>query len=168
MLKGFPEVSDEIYSQLKHNEIEIILNRLRRNLSEQDRNNILGILSSKSLKDKKDLVFFLLKLSDIYNKQKEIDLRIKTFVEICNNYLENKHFIFNESLVSVTLERTFPKQDVMPLSSLSSGEKQIVSIFSKIYLQDFKNCILLFDEPELSLTLGWQRNLLPDLSLIHI
>ena len=50
------------------------------------------------------------------------------------------------------------------LSKLSSGEKQIISILSKIYLttKDYK-FIVLFDEPELSLSLFWQRNLLPDI-----
>ena len=45
---------------------------------------------------------------------------------------------------------------------LSSGEKQIVSIFSKIYLEDCNNFILLFDEPELSLSIEWQEMLLLD------
>ena len=46
---------------------------------------------------------------------------------------------------------------------LSSGEKQIVSLFSRLYLEHEKNCILLIDEPELSISMRWQKMLLPDI-----
>ncbi|MEO0684253.1 MAG: AAA family ATPase, partial [Cyanobacteria bacterium J06649_11] len=50
------------------------------------------------------------------------------------------------------------------LSKLSSGEKQIISFFSKIYLSESdKRFIILFDEPELSLSMTWQKQLLPDI-----
>ena len=45
---------------------------------------------------------------------------------------------------------------------LSSGEKQIVSLFSKLMLEKGKGLFVLFDEPELSLSVEWQRELLPD------
>ena len=51
----------------------------------------------------------------------------------------------------------------MQLSQLSSGEKQIVSIFSQIYLDLDKQFVVLLDEPELSLSIYWQENLLPDI-----
>ena len=46
---------------------------------------------------------------------------------------------------------------------MSSGEKQIVSLFSKIFFEDYKKLIILFDEPELSLSIDWQSQLLPDI-----
>ncbi len=50
------------------------------------------------------------------------------------------------------------------LSSLSSGEKQILSLFSKIYLsEENEKFYILFDEPELSLSVYWQEMLLPDI-----
>lgn len=49
------------------------------------------------------------------------------------------------------------------LSKLSSGEKQIVSLFSKLYLENEKDSILIIDEPELSISMKWQRMLLPDI-----
>jgi len=45
---------------------------------------------------------------------------------------------------------------------LSSGEKQIVSLFSKLILEKGKDFFVLFDEPELSLSVEWQKLLLPD------
>ena len=49
------------------------------------------------------------------------------------------------------------------MESLSSGEKQIISIFSKLYLEIKKSCVILIDEPELSISMEWQRTLLPDI-----
>ena len=49
------------------------------------------------------------------------------------------------------------------ISKLSSGEKQIISTFSKIYLEDNPKLIILFDEPELSLSIDWQESFIYDI-----
>jgi ABC-type lipoprotein export system ATPase subunit len=162
MLKGFPEVTESALLNLNKEDIAIILNRVKGNLSELDRQNILGIVDSKHLSAKKDLVFFLNKLIEIYNQQKELDNSIKNFVGVCNKYLEDKEIIFNESLVSVDIVRKATQQSVK-FNQLSSGEKQVVSLFSKIYLENYENITVLFDEPELSLSIEWQKMLLPDI-----
>ena len=162
MLKGFPEPTEEAITKLRGSDIEIILNRVRENLDSRDRTNILGILNSSELVEKKDLVFFLTRLTELYDKQKELDNRIKTFVNICNKYLVDKKFRFDESLVTINIERN-NSEEIVELNQLSSGEKQIVSIFSRIYLEEHKELIVLFDEPELSLSLDWQKQLLPDI-----
>ena len=162
MLKGFPDPTKEDIFKLKNSDIEIILNRVRGNLSDQDRGHILGIIASDNLSDKKDLIYFLTKLIEIYEKQKELDNRIKTFVHICNKYLVDKSLNFDESSVTIEITRNNSIEPVK-LSQLSSGEKQIVSIFSKIYLEDHDDFMILFDEPELSLSIDWQKQLLPDI-----
>jgi predicted ATPase len=48
------------------------------------------------------------------------------------------------------------------LRELSSGEKQIVSLFSHLYLSGNKRFFVLIDEPELSLSVPWQRRFLID------
>lgn len=55
------------------------------------------------------------------------------------------------------------KSDIIQLTQLSSGEKQIVSLFSKLYLESDEKSIVIIDEPELSLSLQWQKMLLPDI-----
>lgn len=57
----------------------------------------------------------------------------------------------------------FGKDNEVLLNQLSSGEKQIVSIFSQIYLNIDTRFLILIDEPEMSLSLFWQENFLPDL-----
>lgn len=49
----------------------------------------------------------------------------------------------------------------VPLDALSSGEKQMISLFARLYLYPAKKMVLI-DEPELSLSLGWQRKILMD------
>lgn len=49
------------------------------------------------------------------------------------------------------------------MSHLSSGEKQIVSLFSHLYLSKHQNFFVIIDEPELSLSVRWQRRFLTDI-----
>lgn len=54
----------------------------------------------------------------------------------------------------------------MQLDKLSSGEKQIISIFTRLYLDldNSKPYAIFFDEPELSLSMEWQKKLLQDIA----
>lgn len=56
---------------------------------------------------------------------------------------------------------------VIQLMQLSSGEKQIVSLFSKLYLESDEKSVVVIDEPELSLSIQWQKMLLPDIILTN-
>ena len=55
------------------------------------------------------------------------------------------------------------EEEQLQLRMLSSGEKQIVSLFSHIYLSGDKNYFVIIDEPELSLSVPWQERFLPDI-----
>ena len=79
---------------------------------------------------------------------------------MCNEYLGDKSVVYNESRVSISVIR---KKNGKPISldKLSSGEKQMISLFSKLYLDTSNKAALLFDEPELSLSIEWQKQLLP-------
>ena len=50
---------------------------------------------------------------------------------------------------------------VIPLNSLSSGEKKLLIIFLHCLFNE--DVPILIDEPEISLSIIWQENLLPDL-----
>jgi predicted ATP-dependent endonuclease of OLD family len=82
---------------------------------------------------------------------------------VCNNYLIGKKVFYDESDIKIYI-KSDSSSESLPLNKLSSGEKQIISIFSKIYLsEDNQRFIVLFDEPELSLSMTWQQKLLPDI-----
>lgn len=163
LLKGFPEIHQEQIDDLDISTAKIVLHRVGDNLSEADRVEILKLLEQpKDLLKKKELTYFLFNLIEIYNQHKHVDDSIKKFRDVCNNYLEDKEFRYNESSVAIEIFRR-GTNDIVALNKLSSGEKQIISLFSKIYLEFSKNYLVLFDEPELSLSIEWQKLLLPDI-----
>lgn len=55
----------------------------------------------------------------------------------------------------------------IPLGGLSSGEKQVVSLFATLALSSEKNLLVIVDEPELSLSVLWQEILLSDMMSMH-
>ena len=115
------------------------------------------------------LLFYLQQLLMIYRSQEKYDYAINKYCEVCNKYLNDKKFVYDASNVTLAIYRCIDgelmvSQDhKVQLNQLSSGEKQIVSIFSQIYLELDKKYVVLFDEPELSLSIYWQENLLPDI-----
>lgn len=170
LIKGTPEISNYDYLSTNLDNIKIILSRVGSALTNEDKNRILDKLTTSSIQtEDRFLIYFIQKLIEIYEKQKFLDEKIKKFVIVCNKYLSssNKELIYNESEVEFYINSSFYSQS-KPLSDflnkLSSGEKQIISLFSKIYLSyEDENYIILFDEPELSLSVFWQEILLPDI-----
>lgn len=53
--------------------------------------------------------------------------------------------------------------NILKMSMLSSGEKQMVSLFSQLYLSGDPNHFVIIDELELSLSIDWQKHFLPDI-----
>lgn len=161
LLTDFPEVKSTKEAKLEVEKINIILKRVGPNISEEDKNKILEFVESGKTSNR-GLLFFINKLIELYNKQENIDTSIKRFVSVCNGYLNRKKYVYDEREVTLKIKRD-RKDDEVQLNQLSSGEKQIVSLFSKIYLEKDKDYVVLFDEPELSLSLFWQQKLLPDI-----
>ncbi len=171
LVKGLPQIDNMALRRISKNDIDIILARVGNAISYEDKEKITAIFASKKLKeidDNRYLVYFLQKLITIYEKQREIDTNIEKFVQVCNQYLSmsGKSIEYEASTVDFYLIFKYSSRKVLLtdlLSKLSSGEKQIISLFSKIYLSGNKEFIVLFDEPELSLSLFWQKLLLPDI-----
>lgn len=152
--------------------LKIIFDRLGNEIAEDDRNKIFSLLDNEKIYDDKYiyLLDLIVNLIENYNKQKVYDDKIKNFSATCNKYLNGKSFVYNQS--ELKLEIQMDEDDIfddnlsirtMELSKLSSGEKQIVSLFSKLYLENEQDSILIIDEPELSISMKWQRMLLPDI-----
>lgn len=106
------------------------------------------------------LTYYLDKLSGIYDKQKALDLRLSNFEKVCNKYLIKKQIQYDDTLLSM---KVLDDGREIDFDSLSSGEKQIISIFAKVYLDMDSECIFIIDEPELSLSVEWQRTFLQDI-----
>ena len=158
---------------MNYETVKIVLDRVGDAIEGKYKEKILklvkeGIISSW---DKLYLWNLIGKLIDNYDLQKSYDNSIKQFTDTCNHYFNEKHFNYNPSMLTLQIylnnsndERTTEKNgENISVSHLSSGEKQIVSLFSKLYLESEEKSILIIDEPELSLSLSWQKKLIPDI-----
>ena len=158
------EITQEMRDSIQPDTLNIVLSRVgENNISKSDRNKIEKLVSSGEINSDEQysqLVYFLSKLVGLYEQQKEKDNSINQFATICNEYLTKKRIVYDEANVEISIIQT-RNNNPIDIKNLSSGEKQIISLFSRIYLESSEEFILLFDEPELSLSLEWQKLLLP-------
>lgn len=115
--------------------------------------------------EKTFLRYFLGRLGRVIDETRETEAAVERFVEICSGYLrssdDGKELTY-DALSLAVIVRDLWTGKALSLDSLSSGEKQIVSMMARMYL-DNRPKIVLIDEPELSLSIDWQRRVLPDL-----
>ncbi|NLQ06188.1 AAA family ATPase [Cylindrospermopsis raciborskii] len=160
------EITKEMRDRIQPETLSIVLSRVgEKNISTSDKEKIKKLVSSKQINDGKHdyLVYFLSKMVSLYEQQKEKDNSINQFASKCNGYLNKKRIVYDEANVDISIIETTRGNSPIDFKNLSSGEKQIISLFSKLYLESSGDFILLFDEPELSLSIEWQRLLLPDI-----
>lgn len=124
----------------------------------------------------KFLQYFLSKLNTVIQATRTIEGLVEEFIDHCNTYLsaqdpttaigpnrpsaDDKQLRLDRKTLKVHVE-SLAAQRKIPLDSLSSGEKQMISLFARLYLYTGPK-ILLIDEPELSLSIDWQRKILID------
>ena len=89
--------------------------------------------------------------------------QIELFFNIVNEFIPEKKFTID----SGTLEVYNETLNLIPTSKLSSGEKQLLIILIEALLQRQAQCIYITDEPELSLHIEWQRNIIPAVKRIN-
>lgn len=82
------------------------------------------------------------------------------FIKISSDMLYKKRLEVNRSNQSVVIS---DEGSQIPIESLSSGEKQLLIFLSETLLQERESHIFLADEPELSLHVEWQEDLVPSL-----
>lgn len=114
----------------------------------------------------KVIAHFLSKLIELYSEQQEDEKNVREFVALCNRYLTGKRMVYDNIKYTIYIAQdgaTHKPQETLEMKALSSGEKQIVSLFSHMYLSGEKKFFVIIDEPELSLSVPWQRRFLPDI-----
>lgn len=165
LIEGIHVETKEINDLSESKYIEIVLERLGDNISKADKAKLLELVRSDAIKQSNftPLVYFVNNLMSVYKEQREKDDAIKRFAKIVNEYFDDKIVIYNESRVSLEIINKRTGRPVT-LQHLSSGEKQVVSIFSRLHLSEGQAYAIFFDEPELSLSIEWQRKLLSDIS----
>lgn len=155
------------------NQLRLVLARLGQ-AEGQAGAKILDLIDSSeiNLDHYDNLRSYLFQMLEIYTSTQKDEQSIEGFVKVINKYWNasafesssqaEKTFVFDKMSLDIDIRTPYSSVPI-ELSQLSSGEKQIVSIFAKLHLQKDKKFIVLIDEPELSLSMAWQKLFLPDL-----
>jgi len=93
-------------------------------------------------------------LSPLYESLSKMIIHLNTFFSD-----KTIDYTFKKGLVVISKKTEEP----LDVNVLSSGEKQILLLFCKVFLSRKRPSLVLIDEPELSLNVIWQRHLLKDL-----
>lgn len=168
------DVVDKKYSEVDATEIKnetedtikSVLDRIHESILSKDHkdhlfNRINHVRKEGTLDEHAKVVcHYFLKLLKFHEELMDKERRISSFCTVCNEYMVDKEFVYDSS------EFTFSIHDgdrLIEMRNLSSGEKQIVSLFSHLYLSGNNKFFVLIDEPELSLSVPWQKRFLEDI-----
>jgi len=114
------------------------------------------------------------KLRDRKSSREDVLSPINTFQDSVNGFLKEKHFRIGNA--SPTKPRQFRESHVFvepnsggryPITALSSGERQIVTMLYSTSRTIVKTGCCLIDEPELSLHIDWQRIVIEQIEKQH-
>jgi energy-coupling factor transporter ATP-binding protein EcfA2 len=158
-------------SNLSDNEIQSVLARVDESIVDRSQRAewLKAIQEAKSRKDSsvRDQIIchYFLKILDFQKTLQIEEEGISNFCKICSEYITDKDFIYDSTSFDFKIIPKFEYQggDSVKLRDLSSGEKQIVSLFSHLYLSKKLHYFVLIDEPELSLSVPWQKRFLVDI-----
>ncbi|ATU08335.1 hypothetical protein BKM01_05850 [Methanohalophilus portucalensis] len=169
--KKYDEVNKEAISKTSPDKVHNVVDRIDENiLSTSNKQNLIDVIqqasSSGHLTERSKIIcHYFMKLLQFQNNLQDREKQISKFCELCSEYIEDKQFLYDSanfsfSIISKNLD---DKQNTIQLKDLSSGEKQIVSLFSHLYLSGNTHYFVIIDEPELSLSVPWQRRFLADI-----
>ena len=175
-IENFNNMTLELLEQYSGNELntkinnediikfDIALHRMNPEISEDKVNKIIDEVRNDSAENGKYLKNLVWTIVNNYKKISDSEKRIENFVDVCNKYLMYKQLNYDPKKIILKIITHNGKE--IELDQLSSGEKQLISVFSKVILEEKKRLIVLFDEPELSLSLNWQKKFIYDLSKV--
>jgi len=167
-LLGSSQYELKIDQKIDIEAVRLMLGRLgKSNTTTED--NLERAISGTGLQNDryKPLAYFLKELLRSYEDSRPQELAIEEFLKVVNGYLTageipEKSLRFDKVRLKVDVWHDALNR-ALPFGSLSSGEKQILSVFARLLLDFGKKYLILIDEPELSLSIEWQRRFLPDI-----
>jgi predicted ATP-binding protein involved in virulence len=135
--------------------IEIAISALSKKLNERG----TGRLTQKD----DSLLFYIGEMNKLFNRIDNLSKPLRDFVTIISKYLRPIKTVEFDKINNIAIVRDKFGSEI-PLDGLSSGEKQIVAFFAFIFLKsDSGKRYILIDEPELSLSVSWQKSLIDDI-----
>lgn len=160
---GIP-LSDEVYPVFYLRSYDVPVSDKRKSDSPlmQELNNVV-------IQNKEGLSFFnyRMKMLDYPQEAPNIQRNIDELFEIIDDMFADtgKKIAISKGNNSALVFQL--DSDVISLEQLSSGEKQLLLILLKVFLQEKKPAILLMDEPEVSLHISWRQQLLDALRRLN-
>lgn len=162
-------VSPDLIKLMDEPVVSFILGRVEENtLSTDDKHEVEQAIRrvrsgsvSASTRDQY-LTYFFSRLMEIYTEVFKSEENIRQLVKTCNRYFERKQLVYNDTDYSCHVLDADGSE--LSWRMLSSGEKQVASLFTHLYLTPAGPQIVLIDEPELSLSVPWQKTLLTDIA----
>ena len=153
--------------------VRAVLDRIHDNiLAKTDKQHLFSVINSARgvsvpSEHEKIIYHYFLKLLRFQEALQDREMQISQFCELCSEYIVDKTFAYDSSNFSFSINSAdaWNTEHEVELSDLSSGEKQIVSLFSHLYLSGQSRFFVLIDEPELSLSVPWQRRFLADIRM---
>ncbi len=103
--------------------------------------------------------------SELEKDKKRIFERLNDYVKMLNDFHETKEFTLQDSKIGGIA--IFKENIEIPLSQLSSGEKQLIILLTEALLQKGAQTLFIADEPELSLHIEWQRRVIPSIRVLN-
>ena len=126
----------------------------------KDESPLLQELESAVFQNKKSLSFFSyrMKMIDYPERYEEIKTNIASFQQLVDQMFAET----GKTMVVKNSQMMFEtsKSNICELKDLSSGEKQLLLILLRVFLLEKKQAVIFMDEPEVSLHIGWQQQLL--------
>lgn len=175
--KKYKKIDNSILQSKEFARLDPILDRIEEKiLSDAEKKTLTQLVTKiqKESKIKNDedqvIIHFLSQLVKIHSEQIEKEKNVNDFAKIItNHYLVDKEMVYDNKSFEIkvmhkTGDKSIPEKDkIVNLPLLSSGEKQIISLFSHLYLTNISSFLIIIDEPELSLSVPWQSKFLPDI-----
>ena len=118
------ELSDVENYKVEQNKLVIALARIGDEIEEQDKQRIIELVNSLDIYNRENryLLNLIKNLIDSYEQQNKYDERVKIFASICNNYLNGKKYIYDETNVKLGIYKEKTKKPIS-IQNLSSGER---------------------------------------------
>ncbi len=102
---------------------------------------------------------------ELEESKKRIFVRLDDFINLLNEFHDTKYFSLQDSKsggISIIKDDTS-----IPISQLSSGEKQLIILLTEALLQKGQETLFIADEPELSLHIEWQRKVISSIKKLN-
>lgn len=155
-----PEWIERIFNSVSENEL-LEADKI------QIKEKLISVIEKKADYDEYDkiVIYYYNMLISRHEDLKKIEEKLEHFFYACNQYLSTKEFVYkpNDFEYAILVQSRDGSKKNMSIEQLSSGEKQIVALFSYIYLFVTEPCMVIIDEPELSLSVTWQEKILEDI-----